>query len=114
MHVVLVRVKHWCFWKYGMVWYGMVTLFIHNVPLGTFTFKYRKTNFLTNLKSKIKAKIIKMKRKLFKEAVCKNRISLIKLLSQSKFMSLNFPLNILGDVNCRTSRGKLFHNTLSL
>ena len=37
--------------------------------------KYRKTNFLTNLKSKIKTKI-KMKRKhpLFKEAVCKNRI----------------------------------------
>ena len=24
MHVVLVRVKHRCFWKYGMVWYGMV------------------------------------------------------------------------------------------
>ena len=47
----------------------------------TFTLKYRKTSFLTNLKSKIKTKIIKMKRKhlLFKEAVCKNRKSLIKL-----------------------------------
>ena len=29
-------------------------------------------------------------------------------------MSINFPLNILGDVNCRTSRGKPFHNTLPL
>ena len=91
MHVVLVRVKHRCFWKYGMVWYGMVTLFIHNVPLGTFTFKYRKTNFLTNLKSKIKAKIIKMKRKLFKEAVCKNRISLIKLFVNRNLCLLIFP-----------------------
>ena len=47
----------------------------------TFTLEYRKTNFLTNLKSKIKTKIIKRKTKhlLFKEAVCKNRISLIKL-----------------------------------
>ena len=26
-------------------------------------------------------------------------------------MSLNFPSNILGDVNCHTFRGKLFHNT---
>ena len=76
---------------YGMVWYGMVTLFIHNVPLGTFTFKYRKTNFLTNLKSKIKAKIIKMKRKLFKEAVCKNRISLIKLFVNRNLCLLIFP-----------------------
>ena len=72
----------------------------------TFTLKYRKTDFLTNLKSKIKTKIIKMKREhlLFKEAVCKNRISL----------SLNFPLNILGDVNYHTSRGKPFHYTLLL
>ena len=31
-------------------------------PSGTFTFTYRKTNFLTNLKSKIKTKLIKMKR----------------------------------------------------
>ena len=30
----------------------------------------------------------------------------------SKLKSLNFPLNTLGDVNCRTSRGKLFYNTL--
>ena len=61
-----------------------VTLFKHGISFRyTFTLKYRKTNFLTNLKSKIKTKIIKMKRKhlLFKEAVCKNRISLIKLLA---------------------------------
>ena len=46
-----------------------------------FTFKYSKNNFLSNLKAKIKTKIIKIKRKhlLFKEAMCKNRISLIKL-----------------------------------
>ena len=80
-----------------------------------FTFKYSKNNFLSNLKAKIKAKIIKMKRKnlLFKEAMCKNRISLIKLFV-NRNLSLNFPLNILGDVNCRTSRGKPFHNTLPL
>ena len=61
-----------------MVW----ELYLYTVfPSGTFTFKYRKTNYLTNLESKIKTKIIKMKRKhlLFKEAVCKNSISLIKL-----------------------------------
>ena len=42
-----------------------------------------------------------MKRKhlLFKEAVCKNSISLIKLFDNRKFRSLNFPLNKLGDVN---------------
>ena len=41
----------------------------------TFTFKYRETKFLTNLKSKIKSKIIKMKRKhlLFNNAVCKKQ-----------------------------------------
>ena len=46
-----------------------------------FTFKYSKNNFLSNLKAKIKTKIIKMKRKhlLFKEAMCKKRISLMKL-----------------------------------
>ena len=66
-----------------MVWYGMVWyLYLYTVfPSGAFTFMYRKTNYLTNLESKIKTKIIKMKRKhlLFKEAVCKNNISLIKL-----------------------------------
>ena len=50
---------------------------------------------------------------LFKEAVCKNNILLIKLIVNQN-LSLNFPLNKLGDVNCRTSRGKLFHNTLPL
>ena len=80
-----------------------------------FTFKYSKNNFLSNLKAKIKTKIIKIKRKhlLFKEAMCKNRISLIKLFV-NRNLSLNFPLNILGDVNCRTSRSKPFHNTLPL
>ena len=50
-----------------------------------------------------------MKRKhlLFKEALCKNNILLIKLIVHRK-LSLNFPLNKLVDVNCRTSRGKLF------
>ena len=43
----------------------MVILFIDGISFRytTFTFKYRKTNFLTNLKSKIKTKIIKIKRK---------------------------------------------------
>ena len=56
-----------------------------------------------------------MKRKhlLFKEAVCKNSITLIKLFI-NRNSSLNFPLKKLGDVNCRTSRGRLFHNTLPL
>ena len=59
----------------------MVTLFIHGISFRYIYIHYRITNFLTNLKSKIKTKIIKMKRKhlLFKEAVCKNSISLIKL-----------------------------------
>ena len=48
---------------------------------------------------------------LFKEAVYKKSMSLIKLL-MNRNLSLNFPLNKLGDVNCCTSRGKLFHNTL--
>ena len=63
-----------------MVWYGMVTLFKHGISF-RYTF-IEKTNFLTSLKTKIKEiKLIKMKRKhlLFKEAVCKNRISLVKL-----------------------------------
>ena len=74
-----------------------------------FTFKYSKNNFLSNLKAKIKTKIIKIKRKhlLFKEAMCKNRISLIKLFV-NRNLSLNFFLNILGDVNCRTLRGNRF------
>ena len=69
-----------------MVWYGMVTSFIHVCPSGTFTFKYRKLTNLTELEYKIKTKIVKMKRKhlLFKEAVCKNNISLISIISQSK------------------------------
>ena len=80
-----------------------------------FIFKYSKTNFRSNLKAKIKTKIIKMKRKhlLFKEAVGKHRISLIKLFF-NRNLSLNYSLNILGDVNCRTSRGKPFHKTLPL
>ena len=65
----------------------------------TFTLKYRKTNLLTNLKSKIKTKIIKMKRKylLFKEAVCKNRKSLIKLfvnISQGRGLDECYSLTI--------------------
>ena len=68
--------------------YRRYFLQVHN-----FTFKYRKTNFLTNLKSKIKTKIIKIKRKhlLFKEAVCKNRISLIKLFVNRNLCLLIFP-----------------------
>ena len=56
-----------------------------------------------------------MKRKHlpFKEAVCKNNISLIKLIA-NRNLSFNFPLNKLRDANCCTSRGKLFHNTLPL
>ena len=66
--------------RHGMVWYGMVTLFQHGISF-RYTF-IEKTNFLTSLKTKIKEiKLIKMKRKhlLFKEAVCKNKISLVKL-----------------------------------
>ena len=73
---------------------GKVTLFKHGISFRyTFTLKYRKTNFLTNLKSKIKTKIIKMKRKhlLFKEAVCKNRKSLIKLFVNRNLRLLIFP-----------------------
>ena len=78
-----------------MVWYGMVALFITVFPSGIFTFKYRKTNFLTDLKSKIETKITKMKRKhlLVKEAVFKNRISLIKsfVTEDRNFCLLIFP-----------------------
>ena len=73
---------------------GKVPLFKHGISFRhMFTLKYRKTNFLTNLKSKIKNKIIKMKREhlLFKEAVCKNRISLIKLFVNQNFSLLIFP-----------------------
>ena len=73
---------------------GKVTLIKHGISFrDTFTLKYRKTNFLTNLKSKIKTKIIKMKRKhlLFKEAVCKNRKSLIKLFVNRNLCLLIFP-----------------------
>ena len=57
-----------------------------------------------------------MKRKylLFKEAVCKNNISLIKLIVNRNLRLLIFPQNELGDVNCPITRGKLFHNTLPL
>ena len=74
----------------GMVWYGMVTLFIHGISFRYIYIHYRITNFLTNLKSKIKTKIIKMKREhlLFKETMCKNRTSLIKL-----FVNRNLSLN---------------------
>ena len=95
-----------------MVW----SLYLYTVfPAGRFIVKHRKTNDLTNLESKIKAKIrtVKRKRLLFKEAVCENNKSLIKLIVNQN-LSLNFSLNKLGDVNCRTSRGKLFHNTLPL
>ena len=78
-----------------MVWYGMVTIFIHGISLGTFTCKYRKTNFLTDLKSKVETKITKVIRKhlLVKEAVCKNRISLIKsfVTEDRNFCLLIFP-----------------------
>ena len=73
-----------------MAWYGMVTLSIHS---GTLTFKCRKTNYLTNIESKLKTKIINMKRKylLFKEVVCKNNISLIKLIVNRNLCLLIFP-----------------------
>ena len=81
--------------KLNELWYGMVTLFIHGISIRYIyiRFKYRKTNFLTNLKYKIKTKIIEMKRKhlLFKEAVCKNRISLIKLFVNQNLCLLIFP-----------------------
>ena len=58
---------------------------------------------------------MKIKHLLFKEAVCKNNILLLNLnYFTLKLRSLNFPLNTLGDVNCRTFRGKLFYNTLPL
>ena len=64
-------------------------------PSGTLTliFKCRKTNYLTNLESKINTKIIKMKRKhlVFKEAVCKNNISIIKLIVNRNLCLLIFP-----------------------
>ena len=72
-----------------MVWYGnfIYTRYFLQVHLHS---SIEKTNFLTNLKSKIKTKIIKMKRDhlLFKETVCKNRTSLIKL-----FVNRNLSLN---------------------
>ena len=72
-----------------MVWYGnfIYTRYFLQVHLHS---SIEKTNFLTNLKSKIKTKIIKMKREhlLFKETVCKNRTSLIKL-----FVNRNLSLN---------------------
>ena len=82
------------FLKGGVVWYGngMVTLFKHGISF-RYTF-IEKTNFLTSLKTKIKEiKLIKMKRKhlLFKEAVCKNRISLVKLFINQNLCLLIFP-----------------------
>ena len=71
---------------------GMVTLFKHGISF-RYTF-IEKTNFLTSLKTKIKEiKLIKMKRKhlLFKEAVCKNRISLVKLFINQNLCLLIFP-----------------------
>ena len=80
---------------YKGLWHGMVwQLYLYTLfPSGTLTFNCRKTNYLTNLESKIKTKIIKMKRKhlLFKEAVCKNRISLIKLFVDRSLCLLIFP-----------------------
>ena len=78
----------------GMVWYGMVTLFKHGISFRYTFIEKKKTNFLTNLKTKIKEiKLIKMKRKhlLFKEAVCKNRISLVKLFINQNLCLLIFP-----------------------
>ena len=72
--------------------FGMVTLFQHGISF-RYTF-IEKTNFLTSLKTKIKEiKLIKMKRKhlLFKEAVCKNRISLVKLFINQNLCLLIFP-----------------------
>ena len=68
----------------------MVTLFKHGISF-RYTF-IEKTNFLTSLKTKIKEiKLIKMKRKhlLFKEAVCKNRISLVKLFINQNFLLMS-------------------------
>ena len=60
-----------------MVWYGnfIYTRYFLQVDL------LSKTNDLTKLGSKKKTKITRMKRKhlLFKEAVCKNKVLLIKL-----------------------------------
>ena len=86
----LDRLPNW----YGMVWYGMVTLFKHGISFRYTFIEKKKTNFLTNLKTKIKEiKLIKMKRKhlLFKEAVCKNRISLVKLFINQNLCLLIFP-----------------------
>ena len=64
---------------HGMVWYSMVTLFIQGISFRYVYIQVKKTNCITKLGSKIKTKIIKVKRKhlLFKEVVCKNNISLI-------------------------------------
>ena len=99
---------------YVMLWYGNF-IYTRYFLLVHLHLSIEKLTSLTNLKSKTKTKIIKMKRKhlLFKEALCKNNILLIKLIVHRK-LSLNFPLNKLVDVNCRTSRGKLFQNTLPL
>ena len=60
-----------------MVWYGnfIYTRYFLQVDL------FSKTNYLTKLGSKKKTKITRMKRKhlLFKEAVGKNKVLLIKL-----------------------------------
>ena len=70
----------------------IVTLFIHSISFRYIYIQVQKTNSLTKLESKIKTKIIKMKRKhlLFREAVCKNNMSLIQTISQSKLRSLIF------------------------
>ena len=47
-----------------MVRYGMVTLFIHGISF-RYILQSSIENYLTKLESKIKTKIIKMKRKCF-------------------------------------------------
>ena len=52
----------------------------------------KRALIITNLNSKIKTNIkIKRKRLLFKEAVCKSRISLIKLFVDRNLRLLIFP-----------------------
>ena len=44
---------------YGMVWYGMVTLYIHGISFRYIYIQVENTNYPTKLESKIKTKIIR-------------------------------------------------------
>ena len=54
------------------------------------------------------------KNMLYMEDVCKNCVSLVLSNFTIEISFFNFGFKTLRDVNCRTSIGKLFHNTLAL